>query len=179
VPVSDWISKPIASERHERDVPASPERAVQLALEIPAEGDPVVAALLRVRGMKRAGFSGSMGDFFRANRFLYLAMEPREFVVGLAQPANLFSGERLTDVTQWRQWKRRNGVKVAMSFSAEPKGDGSRLVTETQVEATDVIARNGFRVYWWVVGPFSALVRRRWLSQIAKAAAAERVKQPA
>jgi hypothetical protein len=32
------------------------------------------------------------------------------------------------------------------------------------------VARRSFRRYWLVVGPFSALIRRRWLAAIARRA---------
>jgi hypothetical protein len=35
------------------------------------------------------------------------------------------------------------------------------------VQAVDEAARRAFRRYWLVIGPFSALIRRRWLKRIA------------
>jgi hypothetical protein len=37
------------------------------------------------------------------------------------------------------------------------------LSTETRVQAVDDAALRAFRRYWRVVGPFSGLIRRRWL----------------
>jgi hypothetical protein len=54
--------------------------------------------------------------------------------------------------------------RVAIAFEAVPQPPvGSRLVTETRVADVDL----GFRMYWLVVGPFSALIRRRWLRAVA------------
>jgi hypothetical protein len=177
VPIEDWIAQPpLASERHERLIAASPERAVELALETPAGADPIVGALLRLRGLRSA--RGSAESFMRANRFVTLERESREVVLGIAAPAELFPKELLQDPGGWRDWDRPNSLKAAMTWRAEPSGDGSRLITETQVEAIDESARRRFRVYWLVVGPFSALIRRRWLAQIAKAAERERSVSP-
>jgi hypothetical protein len=175
LPIEDWISDPIASERHERVVAASPERAIELALEIPAGGDPFVGTLLRMRGMKRGG---TMEDFFEANGFVFLARRPREIVLGLGAPVwtprNRDSGERLHDAADWAGWSEPCSIKAAATFSAEPAGEGSStLVTETQVDATDDAARRAFRRYWLVVEPFSRLIRRRWLRQVAKRAERE------
>jgi hypothetical protein len=174
VPIEDWIAQPpLAAERHERLIAATPERAVELALETPAGADPLVRALLRLRGLQSA--RGSSESFMRANRFVPLQREPREVVLGIAAPAELFPKELLQDAAGWREWDRPNSLKAAMTWRAEPAGEGrSRLITETQVEAIDESARRRFRVYWLVVGPFSALIRRRWLAQIAKAAERER-----
>jgi hypothetical protein len=173
VPIADWISNPIATERHERLVPASPERAVEIALEMPTGGDRVVGTLSRLRGMKRP--EGSMEDFFKANGFVFLKREPREVVVGIGSSARLFGARLLEDPAAWHGWDQPNSIKAAANFLAEPAGEGrSRLSTETWVEATDDAARRRFRLYWLVVGPFSALIRRRWLASVAKLAEAER-----
>jgi len=173
VPIEDWIAQPpLAAERHERPIAATPERAVELALEMPVGTDPIVGALLRLRGMRSAG--GSSETFMESNGFVVLKREPREVVLGTAGTAELFPKVRLRDAADWRQWARANSLKAAMTWRAEPSGDGSLLITETQVEAIDESARRRFRIYWLVVGPFSALIRRRWLAQIAKAAEAER-----
>ena len=54
-------------------------------------------------------------------------------------------------------------VRVVVNFVA----DGSSLSTETRIEAVDDEARRAFLRYWRAIGPFSALIRRRWLKQIA------------
>jgi hypothetical protein len=41
------------------------------------------------------------------------------------------------------------------------------LTTETRIAAVDDAARRAFTWYWRIVGPFSALIRRRWLRAIA------------
>src|SRR5207245_895689 len=55
------------------------------------------------------------------------------------------------------------GVTIAFGIWAVPLGPagGTRLATETRVHATDSAARRRFRLYWFVVAPFSALIRRR------------------
>jgi hypothetical protein len=118
VPIEDWISAPIASERHERLVSASPERAVQLALEMRAAGDPVVSMLVRLRGL-RTGTGGTLEDFFRSNGFIELARGPREVIVGIGAPAAVNSREHITDPAEWRGWSEPGWIKAAATFEAE------------------------------------------------------------
>jgi hypothetical protein len=67
----------------------------------------------------------------------------------------------------WLGWSAP-GLKIAADLCAEPHGDGhTRLSTETRVLALDRRSRRLFRIYWLVVRPFSALIRRRWLRAIA------------
>jgi hypothetical protein len=63
------------------------------------------------------------------------------------------------------------GVRIAFGIWAESREDKlAHLVTETRVQALSAAARRRFRLYWLVVGPFSALIRRRWLSAACRAA---------
>ena len=54
-------------------------------------------------------------------------------------------------------------MRVATDIRAVAVAGGCVLSTETRVQAVDDAARRAFRRYWRVVGPFSGLIRRRWL----------------
>ena len=149
-------------ERHERRVPGTPELAVAAALGIPIAPDAIVRALFRMRGLHRGG---SVHGAIRGLGFAELVREPDCLVAGAAG----------------RPWTPRGGivafdkagpgqVRMAVEISATPAGEGhSLLVTETRVAAMDAAARRAFRRYWLAVGPFSALVRRRWLAAADRA----------
>jgi hypothetical protein len=64
---------------------------------------------------------------------------------------------------------RPGNVWMVLELAASPLGNGSLLVTETRVAATDARARLAFRRHWLAVGPFSALIRRRWLAAVRRA----------
>jgi hypothetical protein len=109
--------------------------------------------------------------------FLLLAEEQdREIVVGTA-------------VATPRGWKPRHaptakGFKslhepgfalAAMNFFIEEDGPGaSLLTTETRVYATDASSRRRFAVYWRVIYPGSALIRRMWLRAVKQRAEANK-----
>ena len=78
--------------------------------------------------------------------------------------------------TEWAAALERSGLRIAIDFRAEPIPGGSRLSTETRVKATNEQARRRFRLYWLAIGPFSALIRRRWLA--AAIASAKRSAAP-
>jgi len=64
-------------------------------------------------------------------------------------------------------------AKTAMNFLVEDEGDGwCRLGTETRVFGTDDGARRRFAVYWRVIYPGSALIRRMWLQAVKRRAEA-------
>ena len=166
-PLDRWLPEFDARERHERELSVSPERALQLAVELPAAPDAVVRALLRLRGLRT---DARIGEFFTAQGFEPLERTPTTFVVGAVS-------------TPWRPRgglgrfhdPRPGTVRIVADFRAEPgPRGGSVLSTETRVAAVDERARRAFRRYWLLIGPFSKLIRRRWLAAIARQAVAAR-----
>jgi hypothetical protein len=83
---------------------------------------------------------------------------------------------RLGNAEDWRAATVPGTIKGAVNFRAEAIPGGSRLTTETRVKASDARARRRFRLYWLAIGPFSALIRRRWLA--AATASAKRSAAP-
>ncbi|HEU4898843.1 MAG TPA: nitroreductase/quinone reductase family protein [Actinomycetota bacterium] len=59
-------------------------------------------------------------------------------------------------------------AKIAFSLRVDPHGEGASVLTlETRVALTDEQSRRRFRRYWRLIGPFSALIRRLALRQVA------------
>jgi hypothetical protein len=146
--IDDWLPEFDVGKRYDAAVAASPERALDLVLAAPVAPDPVVAGLLALRGLPARG--RAVEDYLRALDFDHLGRTPTEW-------AAAHDGERL---------------KIAVAFEAEPIPGGSRLTTETRVRALDERARRRFHVYWLAIGPFSGLIRRRWLRAVQEAARA-------
>jgi hypothetical protein len=64
-------------------------------------------------------------------------------------------------------------AKTAMNFLVDEEADGwCRLGTETRVFGADDGARRRFAVYWRLIYPGSALIRRMWLQAIKRRAEA-------
>jgi hypothetical protein len=153
--IDDVLPRYDVHEVHSIALRLPPEEAVALALSTPVAADPVVRLLFRLRGLRG---SGTVQDALDRIGLRELARAEGEIVLGAAG-------------TPWRP-----GGGIRSFASAEPgqvrmvtdfRSDGERLTTETRVEALDDAARRAFLRYWRVVGPFSALIRRRWLKQIA------------
>jgi hypothetical protein len=168
--IDDWLPRYDVHERHEIELRVPPERALQLALSIPAASDWLVQLLIGARGMTAR--TESLERFFLAHRFVVLERSPTEFVAGAVGAVWRPRGGLvpLADAEAWRDAAVPGTIKAAIDFRAEPTAVGSRLSTETRVLAGDARARRVFRLYWLVVGPFSALIRRRWLAAAMAAA---------
>jgi len=134
-------------EYHEITVYASPEAALAALLALPAARDPVVAALFWLRRIP--GGDLPLREFFPRLDIRPAISTPKAYI-GL--------GDFL-------------GVTIAFGIWAVPIGGAAtRLATETRVHAADSAARRRLQLYWLVVGPFSALIRRRWLASARRAA---------
>jgi hypothetical protein len=168
--IDDWLPRYDVYERHEIDLPIPPERALELVLSLPAASDRIVRLLIGARGM--IARDASLERFFLAHRFVVLSRAPTEFVAGAVGAVWRPRGGlvQLEGADAWRSAEVPGTIKAAIDFRAEPTGNGSLLSTETRVLAADVRARRTFRAYWLLVGPFSALIRRRWLRAAARKA---------
>ncbi len=101
--------------------------------------------------------------------FLLLAEEPgREIVVGTAVAAPRGWRPKRNPTPESFKAVHEPGFALAtMNFLVEDAGPGACLVkTETRVYGTDASARRRFAVYWRVIYPGSALIRRMWLRAI-------------
>lgn len=61
-------------------------------------------------------------------------------------------------------------VKIVVSLSADPAGDGSEFREETRALATDAYSRARFRRYWSIFSPGILLIRREALKLVQREA---------
>jgi hypothetical protein len=139
-----WLPAYEQREYHERPVDAAPEQALDAALGMPVETDALVRLLFRLRGADARG--KSLRQFFAPPWAEVLERTPTSFVARVDRPS----------------------PRIVFDLRARPDGAGSILSTETRVAGGGL----AFRLYWLVVGPFSALIRRRWLIAAARRAGA-------
>ncbi len=104
--------------------------------------------------------------------FVLLSEEPnREIVLGTAVvvPRGLQLNRRPTP-EDLKTAVHQPGFAIAtMNFLVQDAGTGACTVTtETHVYATDARTRRRFAVYWRVIYPGSALIRRMWLRAIRR-----------
>ncbi len=101
--------------------------------------------------------------------FLLLAEEPdREIVIGTAVVVPPGFQPKTRPTPEDFKAARQPGFALAtMNFLVEDSGPGVFTVTtETRVYATNPSTRRRFAVYWRVIYPGSALIRRMWLRAV-------------
>jgi hypothetical protein len=175
------------AERHSIRVAARPERAWAAVREVTADEIAFFRTLTWLRRLGRPGPESILQapggqpllDVATRTSFLLLAEEPpREIVVGtlvLAPPGFRVTGRPTPD--DYRRLEAPGFVKAVMGFRVEPDGAGSVVTTETRVFATDAASRRRFAVYWRIIYPGSASIRRMWLRAI-RSRAERRVAPP-
>jgi hypothetical protein len=168
-------------EHHAVDVDAPVDQAYRAVKELDLARSPVVLALLFARGLPTV-FTGAVKpkrrlglDEIVDSGFVVLGEEPnRELVLGVVgkfwRPT---SGVHRIEPGEFVAFDTPGFAKGAWNFlvSARP-GGGSRVETETRVVCTDNDARRKFSRYWWLIGRFSALIRRVMLGDIKRSAEA-------
>jgi hypothetical protein len=143
-PLSNVLPRFDVGELHELRLGHPPALAVDRFLSARAAPDLTTRLLFTVRGIRHR--RGTISELVHA-----IGEEIRR---------------REDEVVFFRSGGR---IKIAIAVWAEADDDGSILRTETRVRAADRRTRLAFRVYWLFVGPFSALIRRRWLRAAARA----------
>ncbi|HSX22664.1 MAG TPA: hypothetical protein VLE97_07840 [Gaiellaceae bacterium] len=143
-------------ERHERRVAGNPHAALAAALAVQVAPDGLVRTLFRLRGLKGRG---TIRDALLRTGFAQLECTDTAIVLGVAGRPWSPKG-RLVPFASAGPGQ----VRMAVSIEATAADGGSRLVTETRVQAMDARSRRAFRCYWFAVGPFSGFIRRRWLA---------------
>lgn len=125
-------------------------------------------------GILNAGSTAPILDVATRSGFVRLADDaPRELVIGTVVVAPLGGRGKLTPEVFQRTLPP--GFALAtMNFLVTADGpDASIVSTETRVFANSADARRRFAVYWRLIYPGSAIIRRMWLRAIERRAVTE------
>lgn len=170
------------NEVHETIISASPEavrRAVrevkgrEIALARLLFGIRLLPGRLLGRRMPERDYERTILDTALAGGFILLSESPDEIVLGVIGQFWKLTGElvRLSGPEEFLAFSREGYAKGAVDFTLEELADGRvRLRTETRILPLGREAARRFGLYWTVVQPGSALLRRSWLAAIRKRA---------
>jgi hypothetical protein len=178
--LDDFLPEYDVSEFHETHVAAAPQAVIATAHRMTPREFPLFVNLMRIRGLP-ALISGRVSldldvpafESFRRLGFTQLADGPDEVVFGtVGHFWRVRSIPQPLPAEEFAAFAEPGFAKGAFNICAEPAHGGTRLSTETRVQGTDARARARFRRYWWVVMPWSALIRRELLRNIRRRAEA-------
>lgn len=172
-------------ETHSTLVRAPSSRAYEAIKTVTPPEVPIFSVLMTIRSLslrffrlaRGAQMSESMLSLFLRAGFVLLAEEVgREVVLGVAgrfwRPVQSMPPLAPTTPEEFLAFSAPDHVKVAANFLVERDGQDCRVTTETRIFAVDVSACRKFALYWRLIYPGSALIRRNWLRGIRRRAEA-------
>ncbi len=168
------------SEKHEIKISASKENIVQAIIDLhPNEISFLFSTLFFIRsippkilGKNYIGFSPDtpLLKQLEEKGFKILEINDHEIVLGvIGQFGKLKKGE-IYYIDDFINFNERESVKVATNFFLVEREDIVLLSTETRIYTTDKKSKRRFTVYWMIVYPGSALIRKIWLKAIKRRA---------
>lgn len=169
-------------EVHSTVIRATPRRVFEAIKLVTPEEIPLVAILFAIRGLP-ARFTGRpalavstgaslLEQALRAG-FVMLAESPdQELVLGtVGRFWSLRGGSSFSVSTpaEFVAFNRPGYAKAVLNFYLVEMGVGRvELSTETRILTLDSASRRKFGLYWRVIYPGSALIRRMWLGAIRR-----------
>lgn len=155
------------NEVHSKNVNADEELIFNAISELDAGRSPLIRLLLCLRGMKTNGLSGFQN--LHKMGFTVLEMNPfREGIAGLVGQFWKPSGniQKLT-VDEFCAFQREGFLKATWNFRVSTNTNGIRTIeTETRIQCFGASAKRKFRPYWFLIKPFSGIIRKEMLNII-------------
>jgi len=185
--IDDYLPRYDVNEHHQVRVAAPPARTYAAIWEANLAASAVVRALFALRALPSLFFGDSparrlaacitLRDVLRAGFFVLGETRGREVVLGVMGSFWKPTGNVMpADRERFLASPVPGTARAAWNFVVEAHAGGTLLSTETRVLCADAASLRSFRRYWFIVGPFSALIRRYVLDSIrATAEAAEGV----
>jgi hypothetical protein len=169
--IDDFLPGYDVRERHHTIVRAPVDKVYAAVRQLDLSQARLSMFLMWLRGIP-SGISApscfTLDDFLKM-RFILLGEKPNEeLLLGVVGRFWTLSGKlRRLDSEGFRKFNEPGFAKAAWNFSLSERSDSSVLLeTETRVYCTDDASRRRFRLYWFVIGAFSGLIRREVLQAV-------------
>jgi hypothetical protein len=170
-------------EVHEILIAASPEAVRRAVREVTGEDVALGRLLFGIRALPARflrrplplrEYGRPILETAVAGGFIVLHDEPDAIVLGvIGQFWRWTAGGafvRLSGPEEFLGFSREGYAKAAVDFTLKAQDGKVRVRTETRILPLGASARRRFGLYWTVVGPGSALLRRTWLRAIQRRA---------
>ena len=179
--IDEYLRGYDVAKRHQILINASRERVYDAVCAFDMNNSPIARVLLALRSFnftfsKKKNQLGSTLDALQKNGFILLKNNPpEELLLGLVGKFWAPSGcIQKMDADTFSRFNDSGFAKAVWNFHIMQQPDGRMLLsTETRIRCADDTSRKRFRRYWFVVGPFSGLIRREALRIIKQDAERE------
>jgi hypothetical protein len=163
-----YLPLPHFSATHHINIRQSPEKIWPLVQRLDYGSSKLIRFLFALRGMPARMMN--LGGMEKA-RFITLESSQNETIIGLIGQFWKPGGNlQLFTPEEFVQYDRPGFLKATWSFTLTGGDTCSKLATETRVYCIDEAAKRRFRPYWFIVKPFSGIIRMEILKGIRKKA---------
>ena len=102
--------------------------------------------------------------------FKILETNNEEIVIGIINQNRKIKKEELSQKDDFINFRGKESAKIATNFFLVESKGKVMVSTETRIYTTDLKVKRKFAMYWMIVYPGSALIRKIWLKAIKKRA---------
>jgi hypothetical protein len=172
-PIDAFLPHYDVHEVHRITIAGRPDAVYRAIRSLDFSRSPVIRCLFRMRGMPSAAIHL---ERLLQSGFILLADRPAQsLVLGLVGRFWLPTGQLMAVAPEdFHAAEPAGCAKAAWDFVIEETQPGRvRLSTETRIQCLDTRSRKRFMLYWRVIGPFSAWIRREMLRGIKARVEAE------
>lgn len=172
----DYLPDPHFSETHHRDIAAEPQQVWEAIRRTDPADSRVTRALYRVRGglaLLRPGSHRARASTRPPAGVPLTDEAPRLLVRGMVGRWWTLVGTtdaRVKTPEEFAAFAEPGFARAVFAFLLVEIPGGTRLLTHTRVRCTDAAARRAMTRHWYLIRPFSGLVRRMMLRQVARRA---------
>ncbi|HEY3403555.1 MAG TPA: hypothetical protein VGK59_09225 [Ohtaekwangia sp.] len=157
------------SEGHSVVIQASPKKIFSLVDNMDFRRSWIIRILFALRGIP-ASMTSLNG--LAKGKFITLEVIPdQEIIIGLIGRFWKPTGDlQYFDPKEFTKLNQEGFAKACWNFYLTPEGRGIRLATETRIFCADENSRKKFSRYWFVIRPFSGIIRKEMLKAIKRQA---------
>jgi hypothetical protein len=173
--IDEYMPEFHVSSYHQTAVSSPASRVFSSIWDLDLSESGMVRLLFAIRGMPNRALTlkGLLQD-----GFIVLDERPgEELVFGGAGRFWTRSGDfQSLSAGDFKAFRQNGHVKLAVNFGVTPVNrDHTILSTETRVQCFGKYSRWRFNLYWFVIRPFSGLVRKEMLRRVKKASEARTI----
>ena len=163
-----YLPLPHFSATHHINIRQTPEKIWPLVQQLDFGSSKLIRVLFALRGMPARMMN--LGGLERG-RFIRLESNENETIIGLIGQFWKPSGNlQLFKPEEFVTYDEPGFLKATWSFTLTGGDRCSVLETETRIYCTDENAKRRFRPYWFIVKPFSGIIRKEILKGIRQKA---------
>jgi hypothetical protein len=155
-------------EKHEMVINASPAKVYELVTKLDIGESWIIKTLLALRGLPSQLINKEQ---MHRTRFIELENLPqKEMIIGLIGQFWKPSGNlQLFKPEEFLSFDEKGFLKAVWNFDiSEQSSSTTLLTTETRIQCLGDYAKRRFSMYWFVVRPFSGLMRKEMLKAMKR-----------